>query len=205
WQRAGERALAGFAYREPVAHFEQGLQLARQLPDSAERTQRILGLLLLLGETRLQFNQAQEALETFKNAAELARRDGSPADQARAALGVEEIEVMIDRPERESAGLLEAALTALGEDETPLRCRVVSRLGQALFALGEFERGVALMREATDLARRLGDARALFDALICEWTTTAGQPRSAREFSELRRNCEDTLAAAEETGEPHLI
>src|SRR5207302_10811212 len=115
WQRAGERALAGFAYREPVAHFEQGLQLARQLPDSAERTQRILGLLLLLGETRLQFNQAQEALETFKNAAELARRDGSPADQARAALGVEEIEVMIDRPERESAGLLEAALTALGE------------------------------------------------------------------------------------------
>ena len=82
---------------------------------------------------------------------------------------------------------------------------MVSRLGQALFALGEFERGIALMREATDLARRLGDARALFDALICEWTTTAGQPRSAREFPELRRDCQDTLAAAEEIGEPYLI
>lgn len=112
---------------------------------------------------------------------------------------------MIDRPERDSAGLLEAALTALGEDETPLRCRVVSRLGQALFALGEFARGTALMREATDLARGLRDARALFDALICEWTTTAGQPRSAREFPELRRDCQETLAAAEETGAPHLI
>ena len=112
---------------------------------------------------------------------------------------------MIDRPERDSAGLLEAALTALGEEKTPLRCRVVSRLGQALFAVGEFERGTVLMREASELARRLGDARALFDALICEWTTTAGHPRSAREFPELRRNCEDTIAAAEETGEPYLI
>jgi tetratricopeptide (TPR) repeat protein len=81
----------------------------------------------------------------------------------------------------------------------------MSRLGQARFALGEFERGVALMREATNLARRLDDARALFDALICEWTTTAGEPRSAGEFPELRRNCDDTLAAAEKTGEPHLI
>jgi len=205
WQQAGERASAGFAYREPVAHFEQALRLARALPESVERSRQILGLLLLLGETRAQFNRIQEALETFKDAAELARIGGSPADLARAALGVEEAEVMIDRPERDSAGLLEAALTALGEEKTPLRCRVVSRLGQALFALGEFERGTVLMREASELARRLGDARALFDALICEWTTTAGHPRSAREFPELRRNCEDTIAAAEETGEPYLL
>ena len=194
-----------FAYREPVAHFEQGLQLAQGLPDTVERSRHILALLLLLGETHVQFNRIQKASETLKDAAELARIAGSPADLARAALGVEEAEVLIDRPERNSAGLLEAALIALGEEQTPLRCRVVSRLGQALFALGEFERGIALMREATDLARRLGNARALFDALICEWTTTAGQPRSAREFPELRRDCQDTLAAAEEIGEPYLI
>src|SRR5262249_27179340 len=71
WRRAGERASAGFAYREPVAHFEQGLQLARGLPESVERSRQILGLLLLLGETRAQFNRIQEALQTFKDAAEL--------------------------------------------------------------------------------------------------------------------------------------
>jgi class 3 adenylate cyclase/tetratricopeptide (TPR) repeat protein len=205
WQRAGVRASAGFAYREPVAYFEQGLQLAQSLPESVERSRQIVGLSLLLGETRMQFNRIQEALDTFKDAAELARIGGSPADLARAALGVEECEVMIDCPERDSAGLLEAALTALSEDKTSLRCRVVSRLGQARFALGEFARGTALMREGTDLARGLGDPRALFDALICEWTTTAGQPRSAGEFPELRRDCQETLAAAEQTGEPHLI
>jgi len=199
------RAAVGFAYREPVAYFEQGLQLARGLPEGADRSWQIVELLLLLGETQMQFNRIQEALQTFKDAAELARAGGSPADLARAALGVEEAEVLIDRPERDSACLLEAALTALGEDQTPLRCRVVSRLGHSLFALGEFARGTALMREGADLARGLGDARALFDALISEWTTTAGQPRSAREFPELRRNCQEILAVAEEIGEPHLI
>jgi hypothetical protein len=174
WVKAGQRALARFAFREPAAHFERGLELARALPEGPQRSRRILGLLLLLGDAQLR-SQEREALAIFAEAAEVARAQGSPEDFARAALGVEESELYKDVV-GDSAGLLNEALAALGGDETTLRCRVLSHLGRASFKLGASERASAMMHEATSLARRLGDPRALFDALHCEHITTAGQP-----------------------------
>ena len=91
WVRAGERALARSAYLEPIAHFERGLELARALPESSSRSRQIqiLNLLLLLGETRYRNGHLEHALQTFKEAFELARTVGSSADLVRAALGAE--------------------------------------------------------------------------------------------------------------------
>src|SRR5262249_27956362 len=154
----------------PLAHFERGLELARSLSESLERSKHILNLLLLLGDARLRHEGAQmrEAAQSFTEAAELARTIGSPLDLARAALGVEDAEFAMDTSENDAVGLLQATLVGLGEGESTLRCRVLSHLGRALFKQGAFERSIALTREASSLARQLGDRRVFLDALHCE-------------------------------------
>jgi hypothetical protein len=101
--------------------------------------------------------------------------------------------------------LLEAALEALGEQESVERCQVLSRLGRALFEIGFNERGSVLLREATDMARRLGDRRTLCETLISEHIVTTGYPWSASEFPDRRRALDELLAVAEEIGDPYLL
>jgi class 3 adenylate cyclase len=102
WQRAGERSRGRAAVLEAIGHFERGLEMARGLPEGADRSRQILALLLTLGDARrLTSGQLVEALATCKEAAELARTEGSPADLARAALGVQETEIWIGRPSGE--------------------------------------------------------------------------------------------------------
>ena len=146
----------------------------------------------------------RDGVEAFKEAAELAREIGSSEDLAQAALGVEEVETYVGG-ERASIELLEEALRALGSGETILRCRVLSHLARALLDRGEIERANELSRGATDTARRLGDRRALYDALISERSARTGYPYSAAQFSEIRRALDEMLAAAEEIGDPNLV
>jgi class 3 adenylate cyclase/tetratricopeptide (TPR) repeat protein/ABC-type transport system involved in cytochrome c biogenesis ATPase subunit len=196
WVKAGEQALSRFAFREPGAHFERALQLARTLQEGPEQANDILRLLLLLADAQFRILDP-EALATFREAAELARIRGSPEELARAALGIEESELWTDMPVGESITWLEAALFALGDSDSPTRCRVLSHLGRALFKLGALERGSATLREATNLARRLDDRRALFDALHCEHIATAGQPWSKAQFA-LRRGILDEMVRTAE-------
>jgi class 3 adenylate cyclase/tetratricopeptide (TPR) repeat protein len=205
WVRAGERALARSVYLEPLAHFEQALRLARGLPESPGQQRQVLNLLLLVGEARLRVFHLPDALQSFTDAAALARTIGAPPDLARAALLAEEIELHVGTVGG-SVDMLEAALAALSEGDAGLRCRVLSHLGRVLFKRGAFERASALMREATDLARRLGDPRALVEALDCAYIATAGQPWGAREFATRRATLDEMTAIAEAIGDrPDLI
>ena len=201
WLRAGERALARFAGLAAATHFERGLQLARDLPQARSQ---VLELLLALGNALDRTERLRDALATFKEAAALALELNSPVDLARAALGVEEVEVYTG-DERASVELLEAALRALDSGETVLRCRVLSQLARALLDKGEIERANELSRAATDTARRLGDRRALYEALICERAARTGYPYSVSQFSDIRRALDEMIAAAEEIGDPNLI
>ncbi len=126
WLQAGRLALARFAFAAAVAHFEQGMRLARGSPES--KPQR-LALLLALGDALYRTERGPAALAAFNEAAALAREVGSPEDLAEAALGVEFMELNAGG-ERAAVGLLEAALRALGPGETVLRCRVLSQLGR---------------------------------------------------------------------------
>jgi tetratricopeptide (TPR) repeat protein len=129
---------------------------------------------------------------------------GLPADLAQAALGAEEMELNTGT-ERSSVELLEAALHALGPNESVERCRVLSQLGRALLDRGEIERANELSCAAGDMARRLGDRRALYNALICERTARTGHPYSASQFLEIRRALGSMLGAAEEIADPKLV
>jgi class 3 adenylate cyclase/tetratricopeptide (TPR) repeat protein len=201
WLRAGKRALARFAVSAAAAHFERGLQLARDLPQAQCQ---VLELLLALADALGRTARVRNALETFREAAALAREVGSPAELAQAALGVEEMEGYTGA-ERASIELLEAALRALGPSETVERCRVLSRLGRAVLDKGEIDRANELSRAASDMARRLGDRQALVDALICERDARTGYPYRAPEFPCMRRALDEMLAAAEGIGDPKLV
>src|SRR5262249_22564954 len=101
--------------------------------------------------------------------------------------------------------LLEAALVALGPGETVMRCRVLSQLGRALLDTNDIDREAAMSQAAVDMARRLGDPRALYDALICERSARAGRPCLAAQFREVRRVLDEMLSAAEAIGDPILV
>jgi len=59
FERAGDRAVARFAYAEAVAHFDAALKEARQLPPGEDRNRRELALLLKYGPAILIFRGVQ--------------------------------------------------------------------------------------------------------------------------------------------------
>jgi predicted ATPase/class 3 adenylate cyclase len=205
WQKAAQRAAGRYANRESVAHLERAVQLVPAIANESARSQQHLELMLPLAEAQFRASRFDDAVQTFAGTVRLARMCNSAAGLARAAVGLSEAELLMDLEVRQSASLLEEALTVLDKNDAVLRCRVISRLGQAVFYTGAFDRSRSLMREATALARQLGDPHALFDALIAAWTTTASQPVAAREFGALKQNCVDTVAAAQATNDLHML
>ena len=205
WMKAGERALARSAYREPLAYFDRALTLARSLPESPARTRQILDLLFLLGETHSRNRNVSEALQTFKEAFELARAVDSPADLARAAVGATVAETYTGARALESHPLMEAALAALGEAETVERSRLLSQFSYQLWMSGNFERADALSHQAIDLARRLGDPSALYHALYYRLLAfTLGQPCPAGLFPKRRRLIAELREVIDQLGDARL-
>jgi hypothetical protein len=107
---------------------------------------------------------------------------------------------MLGRVDDERVAMLEEALAALGPEETPLRARLLARLGLELYYSGQAERRLALTDESLELARRLGDPGTLAAALVARhyalWRPeTVGE--RLKVAAELRK-------VAERTGDPEL-
>ena len=66
---------------------------------------------------------------------------------------------------RRSSRVLEEALAGLGEEDSPLRARLLARLSLELYYAGQPERRLALSEEAVAIARRIGDPATLASAL----------------------------------------
>ena len=137
---------------------------------------------------------------TFSAAAATARALGDPALLGRAALGYAGRWSQLGRVEEDVAALLQEALAKLGEDDTPLRARLLARLALELYYAGDPSRRLALSEEAVALARRLGDPLTLATCLDARhyalWRPETVQERLAV-AAELRR-------IAEEVGDPEL-
>ena len=142
----------------------------------------------------------EQSMESFGAAVDVARANGATELLGRAALGYAGPWSRLGRVDSRSVELLEEALAAAGDAETPLRARLLARLGLELYYAGEPERRLELTAQALDLARRVGDARALASALVARhyalWRPeTIGERLDVA--AELRR-------VAEETGDPEL-
>src|SRR5438876_221263 len=155
--RAARYAEASLAYEDAAVLFERALEvLAEGRPaDARERCE----LLLARGGAQWKAGDGHGARETFRQAAEIARRVGDPALLARSALGFagEGSRLLwvrsgvVDQPRIE---LLQEALDGLGERDPGLRARLLARLAVNLYWAPERERGLARRGEAVARARR---------------------------------------------------
>jgi tetratricopeptide (TPR) repeat protein len=162
-QQAAQQALQRLAFEEAVAQFQRAL-LALDLDPHGDLALRG-ELQLSLGEAQRRAGEADAARETFAHAAALARRMGSGDMLARAALGFGGIGRERMSADHDWIALLEEALFALGDRDSPLRARVQACLAMALYWSDGPERRDTLSREAVAMARRLGDTATLAFAL----------------------------------------
>ena len=161
-KRAGERAVALFAWEGAANQFEHGLQ-ALELQTSVDG-ERKCDLLLALGDAQFGAGDVQESKAAFRHAADVAKglKDGERL--ARAALGYGR-HWDASSVQEDTVAILREALDGLSEQDSALRARLLARLGQEIY-LASLEECEALTREAIEVARRIGDKTALSDALF---------------------------------------
>jgi tetratricopeptide (TPR) repeat protein len=159
--RAATQALARVAYEEAAAQYERALQaLELRQPDDQRRCR----LLVALGDARMQAGETAVAKRTLRQAAELARNIGAGELLARAALAFGWW-VEPGKTDHYLVDVLEEAVRVLGDGDSALRARVLAHLAAELWYSGTPERRAALSLEAVEMARRVGDRRALTFAL----------------------------------------
>jgi eukaryotic-like serine/threonine-protein kinase len=201
--RAGDRAAEQLAYEEASLHYDRALAVLGAAEESTR--ERRCDLLLSLGDARWRAGDTRAARTSFEEAADLARRLGDGEMLARAALGyVVGLGGFLLFARFEAgvtgAGLLEEALAALPETDSPLRAGVLARLAIEIYHSSDVERRVQLSSEAVEMSRRLGDSEALVTALHARhWAL--GSPEMIAERIE---NTREMLAMAAETGNQEL-
>ena len=195
---AARRADRLMAWEEAAEHYREALR-ARELAGAADDLVRG-ELLVALGESCERAGDEEAARTSFRAAAETARGLGDAPLLARAALGFAGPWSMLGRSDPRRMDVLEEALAALGDEDTPLRARLLARLALELYYSGDSERRVAVSGEALALARRLDDPRTLATCLIAHhyalWRPETVEER-LEVAGELRR-------VADRTGDPEL-
>lgn len=153
------------AHEEAVRHYEMALA-ALEFGELA-LAERRCDLLLRLGETLWRSGEVERAKEISLQAVGLATTIAAADQLARAALtfagrlpafGAVLCDVQV-------VEILERALQALGEADSPLRAQVLARLGEELMFSEAHHRMRSVSCQAVDMARRGGDARVLGSVL----------------------------------------
>ena len=152
---AARRADRQLAWEEAAHHYRAALR-ARELIGIFEDPVRA-ELLLSQGASEDRAGIEAAARTTFQSAAATARVLQDPSLLGRAALGFAGQWSVLGRVDEARLALLEEALEALGDEDSPLRARLLARLALELYYSGDPERRLALSEQAVDLARRLGD------------------------------------------------
>lgn len=200
WHGAGESAIRRGAYAEAYTHLDRGLELVKRLPgDERVRSMRALPILLVRGRVEVKKTMLK-SVATYREVADIARRNGQASELAAAAIGFAEAEQLATvSPTRESITLVEEAL-ALNADASPaLRCRLTSALGRALMLNGVFDRAAAVTRQARTMAEEIGDQRSLRDVMASEILMLP--PPLASEFEERRRHIRQFCRLSEAEGD----
>jgi tetratricopeptide (TPR) repeat protein len=154
-KRAGNAAVKALAPDDAVRYFSQALELCSQAP-GVEPSLR-LGLLVDLGTAQRQAGIAQSR-ETLLEAARGARALGDTERLVAAALANSRTYFStLGQVDADKVEVLEAALDALPETDSPERARLLATLCSELLYGSSLEQRLALAEEAKTMARRLGD------------------------------------------------
>ncbi len=170
--QAGQRALDQLAYDEAVAWYPAGPGSPRRRRGSDDAR---LDLLVLLGEAQQTAGDPAHR-ETLLRVARAAERLGRTATLVRAALAntrqvTWSFALKIDE---ERVAVIEAALRALGDEESAERARLLAQLGLELTWSPDRPRRVRYSDEALAMARRASDplllARVLLPRFYAIWS-----------------------------------
>ncbi|MBI4515251.1 MAG: AAA family ATPase [Deltaproteobacteria bacterium] len=200
-RRAGDRALALLAYEEAVRLYELADRVLHAATPGADEER--CEVLLCLAHAQQRAGQRDRARDTHQRLAAIARRLGRPDFLARAAIADGHEGFAIGAKDEELLALLEEAFAALGDQESALRARTAAQLATALSADGGASRIRAgqLTVEAVALARRLGDAGALAEALLARHWVLGGSSN----IEERAAVSTEAMAAAALTHDTNLI
>lgn len=195
---AGRHARRILAYEEAAEQFQRALHLG-ELGGFGE-PERECELLLALAEAKIRAGQGGESSQACHRAAAIARRIGSSALLARAAIGLCDVGVAwaeIGRSDDTLVHTLEEALEQLDPGETVLRARVMARLATELFWTRPLDEIDDLSRRAVELARRAGDAPTLAYALMARIHCVSGPDA----FEDRRGFIDEVIALSQGRGE----
>jgi len=222
--RAGDRAAALNGHDDAITHYERALQVVDMAaPDDQQQRGE---LLIKLGDVQWKSGHPDMALPTYRAASDAARSIASSLLLARAAIGFGEAAWRVEgdvtlRPESER--VLKEALDALGDVDDPLRVHatglwtratrpkaaerntldIAGSGGYQSYLGGRDEEQLARVRDAVEMARRIGDpalvAGALFHLRGCMWRPDNPEERLAvsRDMRRYAVAAHDTALEAE--------
>ena len=170
--RAAQRAMQVLAYEDASRLYALALRLLEASPNHDLENRCML--LLRLGTAQSSMTDDAASRESFLAAAAIARQLASVvgADRAahllaQAALGYAGMARLEHRElDARGIGMLEEALRAVGDDDTPIRAQLLSRLRTATNWQQTSETNRPASRETVELARRVGDPQALAEAIL---------------------------------------
>lgn len=164
-ETAGKRAIQLSGYEEAINLLKRGLALFGSISKPSQQIHLKIAMLLDLGEAQYRSGHLDESLQTYQEAAALAREFGVPQALARAALGYEECRWRFNYPIEPSRRLLEEALQLLSEEDYLLKTRLT--IGRARTLMPEISHAqfISLSQNALEMARHAGDPMTLYDAL----------------------------------------
>jgi class 3 adenylate cyclase len=155
--RAARSASAQLGHEEAAELYERAIEAA-QLSDPDP--QRDVELLVALGEAQTKAGKLAEAHGTFDRAAAGARELDSTELLVESASGLAETSE-VGQPSEHAREVLEAALEAIGPEDSAERARLLVWLAQEYIWVDPEGRARPMFEEAIEMARRVGDDQAL--------------------------------------------
>jgi DNA-binding CsgD family transcriptional regulator len=190
--RAAEVAQRQLAFDETATRLADALELG--VPDADRGPVH-----LRRGDALRASGAWREAIASYLEAADWARRRGDPAMLARAALGLEDTSWRPGITDAGAADLLAEATAAIGPADTTERVRLLSALARAHGFRGDAAAAAAARRAAVEVARRLGDRHALAGALAQSYWGRGDDPVGA-----VVEAMTEALSLAESVGDHEL-
>jgi DNA-binding CsgD family transcriptional regulator/tetratricopeptide (TPR) repeat protein len=187
---AARAASAALAYDETAARLRTALETG--IEDELRRAE----ILLDLGTALFRAGRSLDSLQSFRQAAEIAREQGEGELLTRAAIGFETTCWRPGLTEEGARELLEEASAMLGREDSTVRVGLLASLARALEYENDPARAALAREEAIAMARRLDDRSGL--ATVLKGVYWA---RSTTSYAEALEMLGEARALAEELGD----
>ncbi len=190
---AAQAAIDALAFDEAAARLRIALELRIESPH------RRAEVLLDLGIACHRGGKALDALDAFGLAAGIARELGDAELLARAAIGYEDACWRPGISFADAVELLEEATSALSDDNSALRVRLLGGLARALAFQGNHDRAAVVRNSAVGMARRLDDRSGLAIVLV-----RAFWSRGTSSLEEILEMLTEAMLLGEELGDTEI-